>query len=500
MKVLFVYPEYPVTFWSFKYSLKFISKKASLPPLGLITVAAMTPDSWEKKLVDLNAEKLDERILKDYDFCFISAMAVQRKSAREVISLCKKHGVKIVAGGPLFTTEPEKFDDVDYLVLNEAEITLKEFLHDLEHGKPKHIYATAEWADIKTTPPPQWDLLNKKYYASMSLQFSRGCPFNCEFCDIPFLYGRMPRTKTAEQMVRELESLYQWGWRGDLFFVDDNFIGNKRVLKKEVLPAMVEWMRKRNYPFSIITEASLNLVDDEELMDLMINAGFNRVFVGIETPNEDSLKEANKFANLRRNLLESVRILHEHGFIVHSGFILGFDSDKPSIFDLMIRFIQNSAITVAMVGLLNAPRGSKLYEKLKLQKRLLGDITGDNTDFSTNIIPKMGLDTLVAGYKKVVSTIYSPAEYYKRVKKFLTEYKLPRRELVDVNWTNIKAFLKSLFVLGIKDRGRKYYWKLLLWTIFKRPKYLPITVTLYIYGYHFRRIFIDDPKKLAPSH
>lgn len=497
MKALFVYPKYPLTFWSFKYALKFISKRASMPPLGLLTVAAIVPEDWEKKLIDLNVEVLRDKDFRGYDICFISAMAVQRKSVREVISICKKLGIRTVAGGPLFTTEPENFDDIDHLVLNEAEITLPQFLDDLEKGYPKHIYATTEWADISRTPPPLWNLLNMKYYASMNLQFSRGCPFSCEFCDIPFLYGRKPRTKSAEQMIRELESLYNWGWRGGVFFVDDNFIGNKKVLKKEILPGIIEWMKEKEYPFSFYTEASLNLADDENLMQLMIDAGFNQVFVGIETPDEESLKEANKITNLKRNLFESVETLHSHGFIVQSGFILGFDSDKSSIFDNMIRFIQNSGITMAMVGILNAPRGSKLYEKLKLQKRLLGDITGDNTDFSTNIIPKMGMDTLRAGYKKVVTTIYSPTEYYKRLKRFLSEYKLPRRNLVNINWTNIKALFKSIYVLGIKESERKYYWKLFFWTLFRKPRYFPIVITLLIYGYHFRKVFLDTPERLS---
>ncbi|MBN1160335.1 MAG: B12-binding domain-containing radical SAM protein, partial [Dehalococcoidales bacterium] len=332
MNILLVYPRYPDTFWSFRHALKFISKKANFPPLGLLTVAAMLPAAWEKKVVDLNVNPLHDEDIKWADFVFISSMVVQKDSAKEVIARCNKHNTKVVAGGPLFTTGHEEFTGVDHFVLGEAEVTLPLFLSDLSKGCPEHIYASDERPDIGKTPIPLWSLIDMKNYSAMSLQYSRGCPFDCEFCDSIVLNGHTPRTKGSQQMVAELESLYRRGWRGSLFIVDDNFIGNKKKLKDETLPAMIQWSKKRKYPFLFFTEASINLADDEELMDLMSEAGFNRVFIGIETPNEDSLVECNKYQNTNRDMAAAVKTIQNHGFEVQGGFILGFDSDPLSIF------------------------------------------------------------------------------------------------------------------------------------------------------------------------
>ncbi|PIW69340.1 MAG: B12-binding domain-containing radical SAM protein, partial [Ignavibacteriales bacterium CG12_big_fil_rev_8_21_14_0_65_30_8] len=294
MKILLVYPTYPDTFWSFKHALKFVSKKASFPPLGLLTVAALLPKDWNKKLIDMNASQLTNDDILWADFVFKSAMSIQSESADEVIQRCKKLNAKIVAGGPLFTSSPELYQNVDHLVLNEAEITLPWFLNDLNNGTLKQKYTSEDWANITTTPLPDWNLISMKNYTSMNVQYSRGCPFDCDFCDITVLYGRRPRTKTKEQVIAELDILYFAGWRGPVFFVDDNFIGNKVKLKKEILPAIAEWMVLRKSPFFLNTEASINLADDEKLMQLMVKAGFEAVFIGIETPNEESLVECNK--------------------------------------------------------------------------------------------------------------------------------------------------------------------------------------------------------------
>lgn len=488
MKILLAYPRYPDTFWSFKYALKFISKKASFPPLGLLTVASMLPEDWEKRLVDLNVSVLSDADLEWADYVFISAMVVQKRSVREIMSRCKKLGVKTVAGGPLFTAQYQQFPGINHFVLNEAEATFPLFLEDLKKGKPRPVYTSKEWPDIRKTPFPMWELINMKKYSSMNIQYSRGCPYNCEFCDIPFLNGHRPRTKDKEQVRGELNALYEQGWRKGVFFVDDNFIGNKKKLKREILPSMIDWMEKKKYPFSFYTEASINLYDDKELIQLMVKAGFNTVFIGIETPNEESLTECNKFQNKNRDLIACVKGIQKYGLEVQGGFIVGFDHDPPSIFERQIGFIQKSGIVTAMVGLLNAPPGSRLYRRLKKEKRLLKDITGDNTDFSINFIPKMNYKTLIQGYKKIMDTIYSPKNYYQRVRTFLKEYKpIILKKKVNFELSQLKALVQSICLLGIKGKERLYYWKLFFWTLIKRPLLFPWAIKFAIYGYHFRK-------------
>lgn len=486
MNILLVYPEFPDTFWSFKHALKFVRKKAGAPPLGLLTVAAMLPAGWNKRLVDLNVTSLQERDLEWADLVFLSAMIIQRDSSRQVIERCHAAGVKVVAGGPLFTLEPEQFDDVDYLVLNEAELTLPSFLADLAAGKPKHIYTSKEFPDIRQTPIPLWELADLRQYETVSIQFSRGCPFNCDFCNVTALLGHRPRTKTTAQILAELDYIYSLGWRKGVFFVDDNFIGNRKKLKEEVLPAIIEWRRgKVGLPFN--TEVSINLADDPELLRLMGEAGFDTVFVGIETPNEDSLAECNKFQNKGRDLLESVKRIQRAGMQVQGGFIVGFDSDSPNIFQQQIDFIQRSGIVTAMVGILQAPVGTKLYERMKQEGRLLSHMSGDNVDGSTNIIPKMGLEKLRQGYLNLLNEIYSPAYYYERVRTFLREYKPPKVQL-HLEPQYIAAFFRSIYQLGMKGAERAQYWKLFFWTLFRKPKLFPLAITLSIYGFHFRQV------------
>ncbi len=489
MKVLLIYPEFPDTFWSFRYALKFINRRASSPPLGLLTIAAMLPEEWEKRLVDMNVECLHDADLRWADFVFVSAMSVQKESVREVIERCRAAGVRIVAGGPLFTTEVEAFGTVDHLVLNEAEITLPRFLEDLRNGNAGHFYATDKWAEMGQTPIPLWGLIDMKRYASINIQYSRGCPFNCEFCDITLLCGRSPRTKDKDQIIRELDSVYESGFRGQVFFVDDNFIGNKKKLKEEILPAIIEWMEKRGHPFSFNTQASIELSDHKDLMQLMTAAGFDVVFIGIETPHEQSLAECSKFQNRNRDLLASVRNIQRAGLEVQGGFIVGFDNDPPTIFDTQIRFIQESGIVTAMVGILIALPRTRLYERLKKEQRLLEETSGNNTDFATNFVTVMDYDLLIKGYKKVLSTIYSPGHHYERVRTFLREYAPTQKKLFHVRFNYLAAFIRSIIVLGIIGKERFHYWRLLLWTVFNRPRLLPQAVTLAIYGFHFRKVF-----------
>ncbi len=486
MKILLVYPEFPDTFWSFKHALRFIRKKAASPPLGLLTVAAMLPAEWEKRLVDLNITSLTCSDLEWADYVFISAMIVQREAARAVISRCKDYGVKIVAGGPLFTMEHEQFPEVDHFVLNEAELTLPLFLDDLAKGCAMPMYTTSEYADIHQTPTPLWNLVNFKNYDTFSIQFSRGCPFSCDFCNVTALLGHRPRTKTAAQIIAELDSLYALGWRNSIFFVDDNFIGNKKQIKSEILPALIEWRKgKVGMPFN--TEVSINLADDPELTSLMTQAGFDTVFVGIETPNEGSLTECSKNQNKGRDLVASVKQLQRAGLQVQGGFIVGFDSDPLSIFQQQIDFIQKSGIVTAMVGLLQAPPGTRLYDRLRKEGRLVDEISGDNADGSTNIIPKMGLDALREGYRKLLAQIYSPKAYYERVLTFLREYHPPQIR-THLSLQYVLAFCRSIYQLGIRGIERAQYWRLFFWTLFRRPRLFPLAITLAIMGFHFRQV------------
>jgi radical SAM superfamily enzyme YgiQ (UPF0313 family) len=447
MNVLLVYPEFPDTFWSFKHALQFVMKKASNPPLGLATIAAMLPEGWNKRLIDMNVTPLRQADLQWADLVMISAMVVQRTSVEDVIARCQAVGVKTVAGGPLFTGEYQRFPGVDYFVLNEGEITLPLFLQDFENGRPQHVYATPEYADLSQTPAPMWELLDLKKYDCMCIQFSRGCPFNCDFCNVTALLGHKPRLKSTRQVIDELDRLYALGWRRSIFFVDDNFIGNKKVLKQEILPALIEW-RKGKQGCMFITEASVNLSDDEELMELMSAAGFKSVFVGIETPDEDSLTECRKTQNKNRDLLDSVHAMHSHGLQVMGGFIVGFDSDTPSIFQRQVDFIQKSGIVTAMVGLLQAPYGTQLYQRMEQEGRLLDEMTGDNVDGSTNIIPKMDAQVLKQGYINILDQIYSPRLFYQRVRTFLEGYRVPV-ESVSVHLEEVVALLRSVVRLGI---------------------------------------------------
>jgi radical SAM superfamily enzyme YgiQ (UPF0313 family) len=485
MNTLLIYPAFPDTFWSFKHALKFIHKRSAFPPLGLLTVGAMLPPNWPKRLIDINVNKLTEKDLTWADSVFISAMAVQRESARQIISRCQKAGLKVVAGGPLFTDEHAAFGEVDHFILNEAELTLPPFLQDLEQGCAQKLYETSEFADLKETPPPIWGLIDLRRYAAMSIQFSRGCPFNCDFCNITALLGHRVRTKTAAQIIGELDSLYQLGWRGQIFFVDDNFIGNKKYLLAELLPALIEWQKdKKHIRFN--TESSVNLADNEMLMEMMVAAGFDSVFIGIETPAEAGLAECNKKQNKNRDLVESVKRIQRAGLQVQGGFIVGFDSDTPSIFQRQIDFIQKSGIVTAMVGLLNAPPGTRLYNRLKQEGRLTGLISC-NTDGTTNIIPHMDLNALKEGYKKIMGQIYSPKSYYERVRTFLKEYKAPRSN-IPLDFQRFLAFFRSSIRLGIFGKERFHYWRLLLWTLRKRPQLMPMAITFAIYGHHFRKV------------
>ncbi|AOS84290.1 B12-binding domain-containing radical SAM protein [Chlorobaculum limnaeum] len=485
MNALLVYPRFSDTFWSFRHALKFIGKKAALPPLGLLTIASMLPEQWGRKLVDLNVSTLEKKDLSWADMVFISAMAIQQKSAKEVIDLCRNVGIKVVAGGPLFTAGYEEFPGVEHFVLNEAELTLPPFLDDLRRGNPGRIYTTDAFPDISMIPAPQWELLEIDKYASMAIQFSRGCPYQCDFCNITALLGHKIRTKTSAQIIEELDGLRKLGWKGTLFFVDDNFISHKSYLKKELLPQLIAWRTENSVTNQYYTECSINLADDPELMELMVQAGFNQVFIGIETPDDFALKACGKQHNTSRDLLYNIKLIQHTGLEVMGGFIVGFDSDTPSIFSKQIEFIQKSGIVTAMVGILQALPGTKLYERMQLEGRLLNNLSGDNADGNTNIIPKMDSDILRKGYMKMMLYLYAPKNYYQRIRTLLKEYKVPVIKK-SFRISQLMAFARSVVLLGVVGRERFQYWNMLIWTIVNHRRALPLAITLAIYGHHFR--------------
>jgi radical SAM superfamily enzyme YgiQ (UPF0313 family) len=491
MKILLLYPKCPETFWSFNSTMKIIGKKAANPPLGLLTVAAMLPKGWKKKLVDLNVNKLKDSDIEWADMVMISAMIIQKGSVKELITRIKGFDKKIVAGGPLFTTGFEDFKEVDHLVLGEGEETLKLFLRDLKNKKPKKIYQPKVFPEITKTVVPDWDLINLKSYNSLSIQYSRGCPFNCEFCDIVRLNGRVPRLKTTKQIINELDVLYKKGWRDGVFFVDDNFIGNKEQLRNDVLPTIIKWQKKRNYPFSFNTQTSVNLADDQELMKLMVESGFRTVFVGIETPDTEGLQECGKFQNKNRSLLDTVKKMQAAGLEVQAGFILGFDSDTLSIFKRQIDFIQKSGIVTAMVGILTASPMTRLYYRLKEAGRLLKESSGNNTLMELNFTPIMDKKILLNGYKKVLKTVYSSKEYYQRMSTFLHELQFPIKPKINFHWYHVRAVLGSVWFAGIKSEGRSEYWKLMFWSLFKKPECLTYIITYSLMGVHFRKVCFE---------
>ena len=487
MKILLIYPEFPDTFWSFKHALKFVDKKASLPPLGLLTVASMLPESWERRLADLNVAPLVQKDIEWADMAFVSAMTVQQESARKVIDLCNKAGLKIVAGGPLFTTEHEAFPTVDHFVLNEAELTLQPFIDDLEKGELQKCYSTGEFPDLTLTPAPQWHLLDIRKYASMAVQFSRGCPYKCDFCNVTAMLGHKIRTKTGDQIIAELDALRRQGWKDSIFFVDDNFIAHKSYLKKVLLPRLIEWQAGNRTSTKFYTECSINLADDPELLDLMARAGFTQVFIGIETPDDMALQSCGKQHNTSRNMLENIRKIQNAGIEVQGGFIVGFDTDTHSIFQKQIEFIQKSGIVTAMVGILQALPGTKLYERMKKEGRLLYNSSGDNADSNTNIIPKMDAEVLRKGYQEMMDHLYAPKFYYQRIKTLLKEYKAPELRS-RFRLGQLMALFRSAIILGVVGRERFQYWRIMIWTFFNRQKSLPLAVTLAIYGHHFRKV------------
>lgn len=486
MNILLVSPQTPDTFWSFKHVLKFVSKKAAFPPLGLLTVAAMLPRDWQLRVVDLNVERLTDEDLRRADWVMISAMIVHQESVRKIVAQCAAFGKRVIAGGPLFTTGHEAFPEIQHFVLGEAEEVMPQVVEDLRNNCLQHIYRAPRWPGLEQTPVPRWDLIDPRYYVTMAVQFSRGCPFDCEFCDIIVMNGRVPRTKSPARLIAELEALRRRGWKEMVFVVDDNFIGDKRRTKA-LLREMIEWRRRTRPEMGFFTEASVNLADDAELRSLMVEAGFTKVFVGIETPSAEALEECRKLQNRGRDLVAAVRTLQESGLEVMGGFIVGFDSDKGDIFKRQFEFIQQSGVVAAMVGLLTALPQTRLWLRLKREGRLETESSGNNTQAALNFKPKLNREFLQSGYRDLMKKLYEPRIYYQRVRTFLKNHRTtgPRLRL---SWVDFKAFLKSFWLLGVWHRGRVAYWIFFWSTLLRRPGQFRQAIEMAILGYHFRRV------------
>jgi radical SAM superfamily enzyme YgiQ (UPF0313 family) len=488
MNILLVYPVFPDTYWSFRHALYFEGKRAAFPPLGLLTVSSMLPANWEKRLVDMNVEPLEDEAIEWADMVFVSAMIVQKDSLEEVVERSKTLGKTVVVGGPYVSTGSDHLPLADHVFSGEAEATLPEFIRDLKAGCPKPLYKPLERPSLAETPLPDFSLIDPENYSAMNVQYSRGCPFQCEFCDIIEIYGRVPRTKSNVQMLAELDSLKATGWRGLVFIVDDNFIGNKKNVRL-FMPDLIEWSQRNAFPFSFITEASVNLAEDEQLLGMMQDAGFKRVFLGIETPVEESLKEAQKGQNTRRDLLDSVHKIQSYGMEVMAGFILGFDNDPEDIFERQIEFIRESGIPLAMVGLLAALPDTQLWRRLETEGRLVQESSGNNTDCTLNFVPKMDKARLVEGYKEVLLNIYSSREYYKRALDCLSRFKqvqlAPRKISLSAD---VKSLTRLVVTLGVREKSRFQFWGYVIKVLMRCPRNFAHGLTLAAMGYHFRKV------------
>lgn len=490
MNILLVYPQIPKSIIQFTDMVKVAGKKSAFPPLGLLTVASLLPLNWNKKLVDLNTAAIKESDIKWADYAFISAMNVQSESVRDVIKLLNQYKLKIIAGGPLFTHEYMEYDGIDHFVLNEAEVTLPQFLDDLNKGTLKKIYKSTEFADVHKTPPTMWELANLDDYLYAVVQYSRGCPYLCDFCDVTALFGRRLRTKTPNQIIEELDILISQSNIEHILFADDNLIGNKKLLKKELLPALIEWRKHNRYTPGFATQVTINLADDSELTELMLEAGFRHILIGIESVDEESLVAMKKKQNTRRNILEDIKYLQDLGFTITGTFIVGLDTDKPTVFDDVINFIQESGIVLSIINILKAPPGTELYERMKRENRLLE--TFKFGEDATNVIPLMGINQLRKGYKKIINEIYSPESVYKRTQKYFesnktykVKYPLKRK----VKFKDLVTALRIFIILGIIDKNKRYFWKLIFTTMKKNYKYLDLAVlfSLILYQYSILR-------------
>jgi radical SAM superfamily enzyme YgiQ (UPF0313 family) len=499
MRTLFVYPEFPKTFWSYEKILELVNRKVLLPPLGMVTVAALLPQHWPMKLVDRNVREVSEAEWDWAELVVISGMIVQKRDMAAQIAKAKARGLPVAVGGPFASSTPEapELDLADYKVLDEGEITLPQFVEAIERGEPAGRFsANGEKPDVTSTPIPRFDLLQLDAYDSMSVQFSRGCPFQCEFCDIIVLYGRKPRTKTPEQLVAELQSLYDLGWRRSIFLVDDNFIGNKRNAKL-LLPALKQWQIEHGYPFSLSTEASVDLASDDELMTMMAECRFDSVFLGIETPDEASLETAKKLQNTRSSLDESVDRITSYGIRVMAGFIIGFDGEKIGAGDRIVEFVSRTGIPAAMMGMLQALPNTGLWHRLEKEGRLIENkaaAKGVNQTNLLNFIPTRPIRDIANEYVDAFCRLYEPHAYIDRVCSYYLKMGKPRwQQFLPANlnkpslpaWIDVRALLIVIWRQGIKRDTRWLFWRSLLKVSLGNPAVLEQFLVTLAHNEHF---------------
>ena len=492
IKVLMVWPRFPASFWSLGEVMEIVPERSLVPPLGLITVAALCPRQWKIRLVDLAFEELSDEDLLWANLVMVSAMGVQREGVRQTLERASKLNRRTMIGGPYASSEPYALLPLaDHVVVGEPDEIFQGIATDLEGGSARRLYRVAEKPDVTRTPVPRFDLLALNKYSFMSVQFSRGCPFTCEFCDIITLYGRRPRTKSPAQLIGELDALLQLGWRKEVFIVDDNFIGNHKAAL-ELACELERWQRCNRYPFGFFTEASIDLASRPGLLDAMVKANFCRVFIGIESPSAESLKEAKKFQNLRRDPLDSIRLIQQHGLWVMGGFIVGFDSDPPDIFDRQIEFVERAGIPWAMTGLLQAPPTTPLYDRMKREGRLVQESSEPSNFSPPNFRTVLPLPELLAGTKRMLLTLYDPRRFYERVFDSLERWQLqPEQKTPALSLLYLlRVMFKSVWRQGVLSGYRRAYWRFLRRLMIRwglDPQKRRLGFELALSGHHFIR-------------
>jgi radical SAM superfamily enzyme YgiQ (UPF0313 family) len=493
MKALLLYPQFPQSFWSYDRFMEIAGLKAVLPPLGIITVAALLPQDWEIRFCDRNVRLETDADWAWCDLVILSAMLVQKPDFHALIHKAVRLGKKVAVGGPYPTSTPQPAIDsgAHYLVLDEGELTIPQFLAALNDGSESGIFRSEEKPDVTHSPMPRFDLLDRNAYLMMAIQFSRGCPFNCEFCDIIVLYGRKSRTKTPHQAIAELQNLYDLGWRGSLFIVDDNFIGNQRNVKL-FLRELIPWMQQHDYPFTFITEASVNLAEDEELLQLMKEAGFYAVFLGIETPDRDSLEVTQKLQNTRHPLAEACGKINQAGLLIYAGFILGFDGERAGAGARIQAFVEQTSIPQPMLGILQALPNTALWHRLEREHRLVADselnLVGDQNNLM-NFIPTRSIDEIAQDYVEGFWTLYEPSNYLRRCFQQCLAIDVPKRrkQARQLSLTNgLMLFSRLIWLQGWQRSEIRFQFWQQLWTILlKKPEVFDLYLGLCAAGEHF---------------